>query len=88
MCQGFVTSFAGLVVCRFLLGCFEAGLAPGWFLSDSQSVEEHALLIAIGCAYIIGMYYKRYEMQKRFTVYNTAGIIAGAFGGVRRYSVL
>ena len=35
MCQGFVTSFAGLVVCRFLLGCFEAGLAPGEFVSGS-----------------------------------------------------
>ena len=45
MCQGFVTSFAGLVVCRFLLGCFEAGLAPGEFLSDFQQVHEHALLI-------------------------------------------
>lgn len=29
------------------------------------------------------MYYKRYEMQKRYTVYNTAGIVAGAFGGVK-----
>ena len=32
------------------------------------------------------MYYKRYEMQKRNTVYNTAGIVAGAFGGVRVFS--
>ena len=31
---------------------------------------------------MIGMYYKRYEMQKRYTVYNTSGIVAGAFGGV------
>ena len=29
MCQGFVTSFSALIACRFLLGCFEAGLAPG-----------------------------------------------------------
>ena len=29
MCQGFVTSFGGLIACRFFLGCFEAGLAPG-----------------------------------------------------------
>lgn len=43
MCQGFVTSFAGLVGCRFLLGCFEAGLAPGEFGSDSQYVNEHGV---------------------------------------------
>ena len=36
---------------------------------------------------MIGMYYKRYEMQKRFTVYNTSVIIAGAFGGVSYHSI-
>lgn len=29
MCQGFTQSFAGLVVCRVLLGVFEAGFVPG-----------------------------------------------------------
>ncbi|TVY39106.1 putative transporter [Lachnellula subtilissima] len=29
ICQGLVTSFAGLVACRFLVGLFEAGLFPG-----------------------------------------------------------
>jgi hypothetical protein len=29
------------------------------------------------------MYYKRYELQWRFTLFFTASIIAGAFGGVR-----
>lgn len=38
------------------------------------------------------MYYKRYELQWRLTLFFTASIIAGAFGGVslltllRRYS--
>ena len=68
MCQGLVKSFGGLVACRFFLGCFEAGLAPG-------------------CAYMLGMYYGRYELQKRFTIYNTAGIIAGAFGGFLAYAL-
>ncbi|KAL8662028.1 MAG: hypothetical protein Q9202_005082 [Teloschistes flavicans] len=68
MCQGLVSSFGGLVACRFLLGCFEAGLAPG-------------------NVYLIAMYYKRYEMQKRYTFYNTAGIIAGAFGGFLAYAL-
>jgi hypothetical protein len=29
------------------------------------------------------MYYKRYELQWRFTLFFAASIIAGAFGGVR-----
>ncbi|KAL9582236.1 MAG: hypothetical protein Q9212_003411 [Teloschistes hypoglaucus] len=40
-----------------------------------------------GNVYLIGMYYKRYEMQKRYTFYNTAGIIAGAFGGFLAYAL-
>ncbi len=35
MCTGFVKSYAGLVVCRFLLGVFEAGVFPG--VSDRAS---------------------------------------------------
>ncbi len=31
MCQGLVTSYAGLVACRFFLGVFEAGVFPGMF---------------------------------------------------------
>jgi sugar phosphate permease len=29
MCQGFVTSYGGLLVCRVFLGVFEAGVFPG-----------------------------------------------------------
>jgi hypothetical protein len=36
----------------------------------------------VGCVYLISMYYKRYELQWRFTLFFTASIIAGAFGGV------
>jgi hypothetical protein len=33
--------------------------------------------------YLISMYYKRYELQWRFTLFFAASIIAGGFGGVR-----
>ncbi len=33
------------------------------------------------------MYYKRYELQWRLTLFFTASIIAGAFGGVRRLAL-
>lgn len=32
--------------------------------------------------YLISMYYKRYELQWRFSLFFSASIIAGAFGGV------
>lgn len=32
--------------------------------------------------YLISMYYKRYELQWRLTLFFAASIIAGAFGGV------
>lgn len=38
---------------------------------------------AAGCVYLISMYYKRYELQWRLTLFFSASILAGAFGGVR-----
>lgn len=39
VCQGVTKSFQGLVVCRVLIGVFEAGFMPGtcFFLSAFQS---------------------------------------------------
>ena len=46
MCIGSVTSYAGLTATRFILGIFEAGLAPGlayyvsfWYRSDERSIR-------------------------------------------------
>ncbi|KAI9677626.1 MAG: hypothetical protein M1817_006581 [Caeruleum heppii] len=44
MCQGFVTSHAGLVVCRFLLGVFEAGVFPGCIYLISMYYKRHEFL--------------------------------------------
>lgn len=40
-----------------------------------------------GCIYLISMYYKRYELQWRFSIFFSAGIIAGAFGGLFAYAL-
>ncbi|KAI9843963.1 MAG: hypothetical protein M1837_006004 [Sclerophora amabilis] len=68
VCQGLTRSFAGLVVCRALLGVFEAGFLPG-------------------SIYLISMYYKRHELQKRFTAFFCSGLVAGAFGGLFAYAL-
>lgn len=40
-----------------------------------------------GCVYLISMYYKRYELQWRFSLFYCAGILAGAFGGLFAYAL-
>jgi len=35
-----------------------------------------------GCAYLIGSYYKRDEFLRRYTVFFSAAIAAGAFNGL------
>jgi len=69
MCQGFVTSYAGLLVCRIFLGIFEAGVFPG-------------------AAYLIGMYYKRFELQKRLVFFFSSSLVAGAFGGLLAFALV
>lgn len=40
------------------------------------------LIWVLGCLYLISMYYRRYELQKRFTLFFCSTVISGAFGGV------
>ncbi|KAF2459345.1 major facilitator superfamily protein [Lineolata rhizophorae] len=40
-----------------------------------------------GCIYLISMYYKRYELQWRLTLFFSASILAGAFGGLLAYAL-
>lgn len=35
-----------------------------------------------GCVYLILMYYRRYELQRRVSVFYASGVLAGAFGGL------
>lgn len=40
-----------------------------------------------GALYLISMYYRRYELQWRFTLFFTASILAGAFGGLLAFAL-
>ncbi|MCJ1392533.1 hypothetical protein MMC18_005401 [Xylographa bjoerkii] len=51
MCMGFVKSFAGLVVCRCLLGFFEGGLLGGMILYLSMFYRRHQLIFRMGLFY-------------------------------------
>ncbi|KAF8853263.1 major facilitator superfamily protein [Acephala macrosclerotiorum] len=41
-----------------------------------------------GAVYLISMYYKRYELQWRLSVFFSASILAGAFGGLFAYGIV
>ncbi|KAI0687813.1 MFS general substrate transporter [Cytidiella melzeri] len=62
-CQGAVTTYGGLLACRFFLGALEGGLFPGIVLYMST-------------------FYKRHELQLRFSMMFSATSLAGAFSGL------
>lgn len=41
-----------------------------------------------GCAYLMSMYYKRHELQKRLSLFWCAGLVAGAFSGLLAYALV
>ncbi|KAK4549097.1 hypothetical protein LTR36_007553 [Oleoguttula mirabilis] len=46
-----------------------------------------AMRFLLGCMYLISMYYKRYELQRRFSVFFTGSILAGSFSGLLAYAI-
>ncbi|KAJ9615098.1 hypothetical protein H2200_001172 [Cladophialophora chaetospira] len=48
VCQGVTKSFAGLVVCRILIGVFEAGFFPGAIYLLSMYYKRHELQTRVG----------------------------------------
>lgn len=45
-------------------------------------VVDFNLTLSSGCFYLLGMWYKRSEAQKRFTFFFASTSLAGAFGGL------
>ncbi|KAH9990141.1 major facilitator superfamily domain-containing protein [Xylariaceae sp. FL0662B] len=57
MCMGFVTTYEGLVVLRFFLGIFEAGVAPGIIYLTSMYYKRHEFQTRMSlffCSTLIG----------------------------------
>lgn len=48
----------------------------------SMILLESLLIFISGCFYLLGMWYKRSEAQKRFTFFFASTSLAGAFGGL------
>lgn len=89
MVLGAVNNFAGLVVVRFLLGAFEAGLFPGivYCLTFWYKPEERAIRTAfiLACATLgAPPAYPPYPTPQKYVTKNITG---GAFGGAIAFGV-
>ncbi len=82
--QGFVQNLSGLIATRFFLGLAEAGVFPGCKCGGSINNQACLLVTNMGCVgfYLISMWYKRSEAQKRYTLFFSSTQLAGAFGGL------
>ncbi|KAG2016849.1 hypothetical protein GB937_006051 [Aspergillus fischeri] len=68
--------FGLVTVCQGLVSNWGGLMTTRWFLGMFESG------LSPGCLYLIGMWYKRSEAQKRFSLFLSSAIIAGAFGGL------
>lgn len=69
-------AFGAVTVFQGLVGNYGGLLATRFFLGLFECV------MFPGCFYILGMWYKRSEAQKRFSLFFSSTSLAGAFGGL------
>lgn len=87
---GVVTTYHGLLACRFFLGACEGVYNPN-FGSRYSSIELHhphpvgGLLP--GIVLYMSSFYERHHLQVRVAVLFTATSLAGAFSGLLAYGI-
>lgn len=69
-------AFGLVTICQGLVQSYSGLLATRFFLG----VAEAGMFP--GCFYLIGMWYRRHEAQKRFSFFFSSTTLAGAFGGL------
>jgi len=80
-----------LSACLFAFGCVT--IAQGFVKNYSGLLTTRFFLgvaeanVVPGCLYLIAMWYKRNEAQKRFTFFFCSTSLAGAFGGLLAYGI-
>ena len=86
MCQGFTKNWGGFVATRFLLGMGEGCMLPGCMYTPSLFLALNILITRANTNktgfYLMGMWYRRNEAQKRFSFFYSSTSLAGAFGGL------
>lgn len=77
--MGFIKSFAGLIICRFLLGMFEGGLLGGILVYLAMFYRRHAMV------YRIGLFYCAAPLSGAFGGLLASGLAKIEFGGYNRW---
>ena len=81
-----VTNYSGLLAARFFLGLAESGTFPGCTCAGSLkrlvAGSKSADKIHVAGFYLISMWYKRIEAQRRFSFFFGSTTLAGAFGSL------
>ncbi|KAI4718923.1 MFS general substrate transporter [Aureobasidium sp. EXF-10727] len=81
ICQGVTKSFAGLVVCRFILGVFEAGISPGSILLITMYYRREELPRRISWWYMSGTIAGAFGGLLAYALANMSGV--RGYGGWR-----
>ena len=74
--SGCMFLFGLVTVCQGLVKNFSGILATRFFLGLAETG------MFPGCFYLIGMWYRRDQAQRRFTFFFSSATLAGAFGGL------
>ncbi|KAA6410729.1 MAG: Major Facilitator Superfamily [Lasallia pustulata] len=74
VCQGVIQSYAGLIVCRFLLGLFEAGFVPGCIYLISMYYQRYELQWRINLFFCAGILSGAFGGLLAFALANMAGV--------------
>ena len=57
----------------------EAGVFPGQYIKPMRTIRADC---ALGCFYLLSMWYTREEALRRFAIFFNSVTLAGAFGGL------
>ena len=79
LCTGFTKNYAGILVCRFLLGLFEGGLLGGMVLYLSMFYQRHDMLFRIG------LFYCAAPLSGAFGGLLATGLAEIKYGGYNRW---
>ncbi|KAL4974649.1 major facilitator superfamily domain-containing protein [Aspergillus desertorum] len=71
-----VFGFGLICILQGLVQSWATLMVTRWFLGMFETG------MAPGCVYLLGMWYKRSEAQKRYSIYASSTILAGSFGGL------
>lgn len=84
------STFAGLVVCRLMIGIFEAGFGPAiplYFCKHAFKVAPTGRVLTDHLVWLIAYFYTKEEMGLRLGYWFGFAAVAGACGGLIAFAV-